>query len=108
MKRTAEEHAQIIDHELHVMSPMWLTPLVNSLGVIEPFVTGAATFKTQDDIERAAIRLALMCQAFEEMLGMERGEMLNHLETIYPIVEEKAAPMQIAANMHWHNPVQCA
>lgn len=108
IKRTAEEHVQIIEEELHLRGPMWLTPLASTLGVAQTFVTGNITFKTQEDIERAVIRLALMCQSFEEMLGMERGTMLDHLELIYPIVEEKAAVMQIAANMHWHNPVQCA
>lgn len=108
INRTAEEYEAIVQEELHVKAPMWVGNLVQALGVIEPFAHGHATFNTPDDVERAAIRLAVVCQSFEEMLGLERGEMLEHLDEIYDVVAEKSENMSIAAGFHWADPVEDA
>lgn len=96
-----EEQSRIIEQELFKNSPMWLPELVGALGIEELYATGNISFETLDQVESAAIRMVCVCQAFEEMLYMGKGDMLVHMAGIYDQVYEKLKVMNAGTNFTW-------
>lgn len=101
LKKTPEEHDEIITEEIQVFSPMWLAQLADALGCLAPFASNQVNFGTVDSVERAVIRIATIMVSFEDMLRLDRGTLLSRMAEIYPSVAEIAETMPGAANMIW-------
>ena len=106
--RKSKEYQEIIKEELHIKAPMWLNLLIKALGTEKPFYSEHITFENKETVERATIRLALVCQAFEEMLELRPGGILDNIAEIYPSVSATQRDMAVAAGFHWEDSLENA